>query len=130
MLNHMVKHSEAQLDLVLHALADPTRRALLRRLAREELSVSELAEPFSMSLAAVSKHLKVLESARIVDKTKQGRVYRCRANLEPLAQVSALLEDLGAFWQAQLNSLNSLLSPADQSTKIKPRARIKRSTGK
>lgn len=116
----MVKHSEEQLDAVLRALADPTRRALLRRLSREELNVGDLAQPFRMSLAAVSKHLKVLADANMVEKTKEGRNYRCRANLEPLAQVSELLEELGSFWRTRLDNLDALLgTPAKNSIQSK-----------
>jgi len=103
----MVEYSEEQLNLIFKALADPTRRAMLARLSREELMVTELARPYEMSLAAVSKHLKVLEAADFVERTKDGRMYRCKANLEPLNGVTAVLEDLGAHWRAQLDSLEA-----------------------
>lgn len=106
----MVKHSEEKLDSILRALSDSTRRGMLARLAKQELSVTELAEPYDMSLAAVSKHLKVLEAAEFVEKTKEGRNFRCRAKLEPLAEVTQLLENLGSFWRDRLEALNQFLN--------------------
>jgi DNA-binding transcriptional ArsR family regulator len=105
----MVKHSEERLDAIFHALSDGTRRAMLSRLAKGEISVTELAAPFDMSLAAVSKHLKVLESARFVEKTKDGRNFRCRANLSPFNDVTRLLEELGEYWRKQLDALDDFL---------------------
>ena len=106
----MVKYTSERLDSIFKALSDSTRRAMLSQLAKKELSVSELAKPYKMSLAAVSKHLKVLNEAKFVEKTKDGRNYRCRANLEPLKGVTELLEDLGAHWINQLDSLEMYLS--------------------
>ena len=73
----MVDHSEQDFDLIFHALSDPTRRSMLTRLARGELSITELAQPYDITFAGVSKHLKVLEAARFVEKTKEGRNFRC-----------------------------------------------------
>ncbi len=101
----MVEYSSRELDLAFHALSDPTRRSMLARLAKGECTVSQLAEPYALTFAGVSKHLKVLEEARFVQKKKQGRVYRCRANLEPLEPVMNLLEELASFWSGQLDSL-------------------------
>lgn len=106
----MVKYSDDRLDLIFKALSDPTRRGMLSRLARNEMSVTELAEPYDMSLAAVSKHLRVLEDAQFIERTKQGRVFRCRANLAPLAEVTQLLEDLGQFWRDRLDALDQFLA--------------------
>jgi DNA-binding transcriptional ArsR family regulator len=106
----MVKHSPERLDKIFGALSDETRRGMLLRLAQKELNVSELAEPYHMSLAAVSKHLKVLEAADFVERTKDGRNYRCRANLTPLKEISALLEELGSFWRGRLDDLDKFLS--------------------
>ena len=83
---------------------------MLAQLVRRELSVTELAAPFDMSLAAVSKHLKVLEAAEFVEKTKDGRNFRCRANLRPFEDITGLLEELGAFWRHQLESLEGFLA--------------------
>lgn len=105
----MVANSENDLDLAFHALSDRTRRSMLNRLVRGECSVSELAEPFDLTLAGVSKHLKVLEQARLVEKVKEGRTIRCKANLRSLEPVTALLEELGEFWRGQLDSLERFL---------------------
>lgn len=102
----MVKQSADQIDRLFSALSDATRRAILMRLVQGEQSVSALAEPFSMSLAAISKHLKVLEAANIVQKTKQGRSFRCRANVAALSDINAVLEELGVYWRMQLDSLD------------------------
>ena len=72
--------------------------------------MGELAEPFNMSLAAVSKHLQVLERAKFVKKMKSGRVVTCRATLEPLGEMTALLEELGRYWNRQLDSLEAFLA--------------------
>lgn len=106
----MVKYSSDRLDLIFKALSDSTRRAMLYQLSKKELSVTELAKPFDMSLAAVSKHLKVLNQADFLEKTKDGRNYRCRANLSPLDGVTELLEELGAHWRRQLDSLDIFLT--------------------
>jgi DNA-binding transcriptional ArsR family regulator len=113
----MVNDSDATLDLVFHALSDSTRRSMLAQLVRKERSVSELAKPYRMSLAGVSKHLKVLEEARVVEKIREGRTFRCRANLKPLDEVSELLEELGMFWRAQLDSLEAFLQNNDVQSK-------------
>ena len=109
----MVKYSTERLDTIFKALSDSTRRAMLAQLAQGEMGVTELARPHKMSLAAVSKHLKVLESAEFVEKSKEGRNYRCRANLEPLAAVTSVLEELGAFWRGQLDSLEAFISKSN-----------------
>jgi DNA-binding transcriptional ArsR family regulator len=106
----MVNYSSETLDRSLYALSDPTRRAILARIAQGETTVSELAEPFDMSLAAVSKHLQVLERANFLKKTKSGRTITCRATLNPLHEVLELLEDLGRYWNLQLDSLEKYLA--------------------
>ncbi len=106
----MVNYSSESLDRSLYALSDPTRRAILARITQGETTVTELAAPFDMSLAAVSKHLQVLERAKFLKKTKVGRTITCRATLTPLTEVMALLEDLGKFWNRQLDSLETYLA--------------------
>ncbi len=106
----MVNYSSDTLDWSLYALSDPTRRAILARIVRGETTVSEIAEPFNMSLAAVSKHLQVLERANFLKKRKSGRTITCRATLEPLNEVMELLEDLGKYWNQQLDSLEKYLA--------------------
>ena len=104
----MVEQSTA-LDRVFHALADPTRRAMLRRLAAQERTVSELAEPFRMSLAAASKHVRTLESAGLVRRTVRGRQHFCRLNPQPLAQADDWLRSYERLWTQRLAALEALL---------------------
>ncbi len=96
---------DADLDRVLGALADRTRRAMLERLARGPAIVSELAEPFAMSLPAVSKHLKVLERAGLVDRVVEGRTHVCSMRPDALGDVEAWLRFYGTFWEGTLQSL-------------------------
>jgi DNA-binding transcriptional ArsR family regulator len=86
MINHMVDQSPDGLDRVFGALSDPTRRAMLRRLAGGARTVSELAEPFDMSFAAAAKHVKVLERAGLLSRTIEGRSHRCRIEASPWPQ--------------------------------------------
>jgi DNA-binding transcriptional ArsR family regulator len=99
------KPSDDRLDLIFRALGDPTRRALLHRLAAKPAMVTELADPFDMSLPAVSRHIRVLERARLVVRTVDGRVHRCSLNLAPLRSAEAWLDHYRHFWQGQLDVL-------------------------
>jgi DNA-binding transcriptional ArsR family regulator len=101
-------HSDS-LDAVFAALADPTRRAILLRLATSEAAVHELAEPFAMSQPAVSKHLKVLERAGLIERDidKQRRPARLRA--EPMAAAVSWLEEFEQFWPSRFDKLDALL---------------------
>ena len=101
--------SSQQLDRVFHALADPTRRAMLRAVAQRRMTVSDLAEPFSMSLAAVSKHLRVLETAGLVHKERDGRSFVCSLVLAPLEFADREIRELSAFWEDRLNELETFL---------------------
>jgi DNA-binding transcriptional ArsR family regulator len=101
----MVNYSGAPLDATFGALADPTRRALLARLAQGEATVTELAKPFDVSLPAVSKHLRVLESAGLLQREIDGRVHRCRLAAEPMKDASAWIEKYRAFWESQFDVL-------------------------
>jgi len=83
-----------KLNRIFHALADETRRQILARIKEEEFSVTELAEPFDMSLAAVSKHLKVLEKAGLIERTRQGKIHWCGMNPEPLEDAVDLIDTL------------------------------------
>ncbi len=120
----MVDNQTARLDRIFGALSDGTRREMLKHLSRKEATVSELAAPFDMSLAAISKHLKVLEAAEFVERTKSGRMYRCRARLEPLDEVTQLLEELGSFWRERLEALEVFL--ADSTQHSKPKRKLKK----
>jgi DNA-binding transcriptional ArsR family regulator len=101
----MVKYQSDPLSEIFGALADPTRRAILARLALGETSVGDLAKPFEMSLPAVSKHLTVLETAGLVQREKQGRVRRCQLDGRPLEAAAGWIEDTRRFWEARLDSL-------------------------
>ncbi len=104
-LNHMVKYQSDPLSGVFGALADPTRRAILARLALGETTVSEIAEPFEMSLPAVSKHLTVLETAGLVLRERHGRVRRCQLNGGAMKEAADWIDHYRRFWEARLNSL-------------------------
>lgn len=106
----MVAYQSAALDAVFHALADPTRRAMLHRLAGGERSVGELARPFRMSLAAASKHLKVLEGAGLVRRRVAGRIHWCRLEARRLEQARRWLAFYERFWTDRLDALDTLLA--------------------
>jgi DNA-binding transcriptional ArsR family regulator len=102
----MVKYSDAALDRTFAALADPTRRALLARLGdREGISVSELAQPFAMSLPAIIKHLDVLSDAGLIAREKTGRTVACRLTARPMAQAMDWLNRYQRFWSENLDRL-------------------------
>jgi DNA-binding transcriptional ArsR family regulator len=102
----MVRYRDRALDRTFAALADPTRRALLSRLgAAEGISVSELAQPFSMSLPAIMKHLDVLSDAGLITRSKTGRTVACRLTAEPMAQAMQWLNRYQHFWSEQLDRL-------------------------
>jgi DNA-binding transcriptional ArsR family regulator len=96
---------ESALDRLFGALADPTRRAILERLAAGEATVGELAEPFAMSRPAISKHLDVLERAGLVHRIPDGRVNRCRFDADPLATAAAWVERYRRYWEGQFDAL-------------------------
>ena len=104
----MVVNSD-RLDQVFHALSDATRRDMLRRLAAREHTVSELAAPFHMSLAAASKHIRVLEEAGLIRRTVEGRTHRCRIEPSPLAGIGRWLRRYERFWTRRLDALERAL---------------------
>jgi DNA-binding transcriptional ArsR family regulator len=108
-LNAMVNDSSERLTTVFLALADPTRRAILERLARGEASGTELAQPFSISVPAISKHLRVLEHADLILHRKDGRTHRFRLAARPLKEAATWLEHYRQFWEAQFDSLDTYL---------------------
>src|ERR1700752_2266610 len=110
----MVESRSEHLEDVFHALAHPARRAILRRIAREERSVSELAAPFDMSLEAVSKHVQVLERARLLKRTRAGRVHRCRLGPAPLREAGKVLAQLTGLWHRRLDALEQLLEEEEE----------------
>jgi DNA-binding transcriptional ArsR family regulator len=106
----MVKYSDQTLDRTFAALADPTRRALLARLGkRDSISVSELAQPFAMSLPAVMKHLDVLSDAGLIARTKNGRVVTCRLTADPMEQAMDWLNRYQRFWSENLDRLAAFM---------------------
>jgi DNA-binding transcriptional ArsR family regulator len=96
---------EVQLDLLFRALGDRTRRALLASLADKPAMITELAEPFDMSLPAVSRHIRVLERAHLVVRNVDGRVHHCSLDLAPLKTVEAWLHHYRSFWEGKLEAL-------------------------
>src|SRR5262249_23622346 len=103
-----------RLSMTLSALADPTRRAILARLSRGDASVKELAEPFAMSLPAVSKHLKVLERAGLISRGREAQWRPCRLEAEPLHDLADWLENYRRFWDESLDRLDAYLKKLQQ----------------
>jgi DNA-binding transcriptional ArsR family regulator len=95
--------SSSALDSVFGALADPTRRAIVARLARGEATVGELARPFDVSLPAISKHLRVLEGAGLLAREKRGRVHRLRLLARPMHDAAEWIRRYAAFWEARFD---------------------------
>ena len=108
-VNHMVNYNDETLDATFAALADPTRRAILARLARHESSVTALAEPFNVSLPAISKQLGVLEKAGLLTREKDGRVRRCRLDAGPMKEAARWIGRYRRFWETRLGSLANYL---------------------
>jgi DNA-binding transcriptional ArsR family regulator len=109
----MIELQTPQLDHVFHALGDPTRRHMLRRLAGGERTVTELAEPFDMSLAAASKHIKALENAGLIRREVRGRTHFCQLEPGPLASAHEWLSFYERFWTQRLDILERLLLEED-----------------
>ena len=107
--NYMVKYYTDTLDVTFMALADPTRRAILMRLSEDKHTVSELAEPFDISLPAVSKHLRVLENAGLILREKQGRVHEFQLDAGPMKDAASWIEKYRIFWEKQFDSLEKYL---------------------
>jgi len=109
-LNQMVKYlPAASLDQIFAALSDPTRRRILDLLARAELCVTDLAKPFSISLPAISKHLRVLERAGLIKRERDGRVHRLRLEAKPMRDAAAWIERYRGFWEGQFDALADYL---------------------
>lgn len=109
----MVELFAPHLDSVFHALGDATRRRMLAELAEGERTVGELAEPFSMSLAAASKHIKVLENSGLISREVRGRTHLCRLEPGPLASAHEWLDFYERFWTDRLSILDRLLREED-----------------
>jgi DNA-binding transcriptional ArsR family regulator len=118
----MVKYGE-RLDLAFGALADPTRRAILSRLATGEASVTDLAKPFDMTLAAISKHLKVLQRAGLVVQSREAQWRPCRLDARPLKEVANWLERYRIYWEQSFDQLDRYLKNAQSKEKTRGRKR-------
>jgi DNA-binding transcriptional ArsR family regulator len=118
--------SEQHLSATLVALSDPTRRAIVRRLARGEARVTEVAEPFDMSLNAVSKHIRVLERARLVVRRRAGREHFLSLDVAPLDGASAWIESMRAFWSARLDALAEFLEAEQARAEPPPKGKKQR----
>lgn len=105
----MVEYSDQALDRTFSALADPTRRAILARLMSGEARVTEIAEPFEISLNAVSKHVAVLERAGLVKRDVQGRVHQLSFESAPILEAARWMEETRRFWEARLDALEAFL---------------------
>jgi DNA-binding transcriptional ArsR family regulator len=115
---------QASLDSTFAALADPTRRAILARLAMGETSVTELAEPFAMSMPAISKHLKVLEKAGLIDRGREAQYRPARLNPVALKNAADWIDEYRKFWEASFDRLDAYLKklqagPDEGSKKLK-----------
>lgn len=108
----MLEYSQ-QLDLAFHALSDATRRGMLDRLARGPASVSELAQPYGMSLAAIHQHVRVLEASGLVVTEKHGRTRECRISSETVERVEAWLSERRRLWESRFDRLGKLLESGE-----------------
>jgi len=111
------------LDITFAALADPTRRAILARLAKGEASVGELAEPFEMSQPAISKHLKVLERAGLISRGRDAQRRPCRLEAGPLRDADAFLERYREIWEHQFEALDDVLEDLKRAERSKSKRR-------
>ncbi len=109
----MVKYTSDRLDATFSALADPTRRGMLANLSLGEKTVSELAQPYAMSLAAASKHIKKLEVAGLVRREVKGRTHTCHLNAKAMAEAHAWMEEYRKFWIGRLDALEAALRLPD-----------------
>ena len=122
---------DARLDHVFAALSDPIRRRILQRLDGQALLVSELAEPFDVSLQAVSRHIQVLVRAGLVQQERSGRINRCSLEVGPMFEAAVWLNRYTKYWQEQFGTLAATLAQIDarraaEPAKAKPRRRLKR----
>jgi DNA-binding transcriptional ArsR family regulator len=115
----------ARLDATFAALADPTRRAIIARLATGEATVMELAKPFAMSQPAISKHLKVLEHAGLISRSRDAQRRPCRIEAKRLEEANQWLERYSAFWEASLQRLDDLLVEIQAEPKTRKRRKPK-----
>ncbi|AKF02950.1 ArsR/SmtB family transcription factor [Sandaracinus amylolyticus] len=126
----MVENDVAQLDRVFHALASAPRREILRRTAHERCTVGQLAAHFDMSLAAVAKHVKVLEDAALLRATREGRLHWCELDPAALEPARASIEELRAHWNGKLDRLEAMLIAELAPGPRTPRRTTKRAKGR
>ncbi len=119
----MVDKFPERLDAVFRALADPTRRAMLRELAAQPRTVGELAAPFDISLAGASKHIQMLERAGLIRREVQGRVHTCTLDARPLHAGAEWIRHYERFWNTRIDALDALLRAEDAATAAKPAPR-------
>jgi DNA-binding transcriptional ArsR family regulator len=117
----MVLDRSPALDRVFHALAHPARRAILRRLSEHEQNLSELTAPLRMSFPAASKHVRVLERARLVRRRIAGRSHLCRLDARPLKDVAEWTENYRRFWERRFEALDNVLAELQSQTRPSPR---------
>lgn len=113
----MVNNSSQRLDTVFLALSDPTRRAILERLAQGEASGTELARPFSISVPAISKHLHVLENAALITRRKDGRIHHFRLDVSSIREAATWLNQYRQYWETQFDSLATYLESTSEEEK-------------
>ena len=111
----------ARLDAVFAALADPTRRAIIERLSRSEARVTEVAEPFAMTLNAVSKHIRVLEASGVVARRRHGREHILSINTGSLDEVDGWIEAVRRYWEQRLDAMERLLRELDEDRAVAPK---------
>jgi DNA-binding transcriptional ArsR family regulator len=120
-VNHMVLDRSPRLDLVFHALAHPARRAIIRQLSGGERNLSELAAPLKMTFPAATKHVRVLEGARLVRRRVEGRQHLCRLDAAPLKEATLWTEQFRRYWEARFEVLDSLLEEMKSEERSRPR---------
>ena len=108
------------LSLTFAAIADPTRRAILARLSKGEAAVNELAKPFKMTLPAISKHLKVLEKAGLIERSRQAQLRPCRIRAKPLQEAASWIESYRRFWEGSFARLDDYLKEMQADPDVKP----------
>jgi DNA-binding transcriptional ArsR family regulator len=113
-----------QLTLTFHALADPTRRAILKRLSKGEASVQEIAKPFRVTLPAITKHLKVLEKARLIRRGRDAQYRPCTLNAEPLREASDWMDQYRKFWEESFDRLDEYLKEMQIDEKKRGRSKM------
>jgi len=115
----MVKYENDTISRTFAAIADPTRREIIDRLAEKEMCVTEIAEPINMSLPAVSKHLRIIERAGIIKRIKRGKFYHFKLVAKPMKGASEWLERYQIFWNNQLDALEDYLDNSDNNSSRK-----------